>query len=390
MYRSAISAVVQFFSEANNARHWFTANTTLVILGYKTINLDLIVDEGGLYIIRKLLLFSDEHIMSFSLSALNNLILRNQSDKDVQNALFHIFKKGCTKFQIRALFAISKFIKDKDALYYLLFKDKALELLLKVLSDKNLFQYEDKCILSLCGIYQKIQDTRIREMRYQISNCEQSLKIRSPANCSYVKCNFDFEFVVDNGAKILACREKLCTNSDYFKALLEGSFLEKNMKCIRLRDITENVLLVIVHFLHGCVTNPVICDNLNLISFEEMLELLAKCDEYMLFDLKASVENALSLCFSKQTVINIYQFSKLYDSKKLITESTDFVLSMDTNERDALLICFREMLHHGFLKDVELRMKHCYTDYIALPNKRKPQIFLARRQFKKNMSNLKR
>ncbi|XP_057673503.1 armadillo repeat-containing protein 5 [Corythoichthys intestinalis] len=72
--------------------------------------------------------------------------------------------------------------------------------------------------------------------------------------CPYATSDFDLLLLLDDGVEIPANRDALAgTGSEYFRALLNGAFGEANSEgAIRIKDVTEGMLVPVLHYLHGC------------------------------------------------------------------------------------------------------------------------------------------
>uniref|UniRef100_A0AAV2KCI5 BTB domain-containing protein n=1 Tax=Knipowitschia caucasica TaxID=637954 RepID=A0AAV2KCI5_KNICA len=74
-----------------------------------------------------------------------------------------------------------------------------------------------------------------------------------PLPCCYEDCMHDVTFLLDNGETLSANRVAVSgEQSQYFRALLSGTFREANADVVRIRDVTAAELLPVLHQLHGC------------------------------------------------------------------------------------------------------------------------------------------
>ncbi|KAJ8250855.1 hypothetical protein GJAV_G00213990 [Gymnothorax javanicus] len=79
--------------------------------------------------------------------------------------------------------------------------------------------------------------------------------------CPYLDSQFDVVFLLDDGSRFGASEDAVSggAGSDYFRALLKGAFGEaqrRGEEAIRIRDVSANMLLPVLHFLHGCCVFP--------------------------------------------------------------------------------------------------------------------------------------
>lgn len=80
--------------------------------------------------------------------------------------------------------------------------------------------------------------------------------------CPYAVSNFDLFLLLDDGTQVPANREAVGgaegadgAGSDYFRALLRGGFGEAQgtaETAIPIKDVSEGMLLPVLHYLHGC------------------------------------------------------------------------------------------------------------------------------------------
>ncbi|XP_061604733.1 armadillo repeat-containing protein 5 isoform X1 [Phyllopteryx taeniolatus] len=81
-----------------------------------------------------------------------------------------------------------------------------------------------------------------------------SKKPRYTDVCPYATSDFDLLLLLDDGTEIPANREAVAgAGSEYFRALLKGGFGEANSRgTICIKDVTEGMLVPVLHHLHGC------------------------------------------------------------------------------------------------------------------------------------------
>ncbi|XP_055754008.1 armadillo repeat-containing protein 5-like isoform X2 [Salvelinus fontinalis] len=83
--------------------------------------------------------------------------------------------------------------------------------------------------------------------------------------CPYNDSTFDLLFLLDDGSQVSANREAVAgaegtevVGSEYFRALLRGGFGEaqgRTGEAIPIRDVSQGMLLPVLHYLHGCRLN---------------------------------------------------------------------------------------------------------------------------------------
>lgn len=78
--------------------------------------------------------------------------------------------------------------------------------------------------------------------------------------CPYSLATFDLVLLLDDGTRLLASRRRVvggggteAGGSEYFRGLLSGGFGEaRTQEDIRIRDVSSDMVLPVLHFLHGC------------------------------------------------------------------------------------------------------------------------------------------
>lgn len=71
--------------------------------------------------------------------------------------------------------------------------------------------------------------------------------------CPYSLATFDLVLLLDDGSRLPASRGRVIEGSEYFQGLLSGGFGEaRAQEDIRIRDVSSDMLLPVLHFLHGC------------------------------------------------------------------------------------------------------------------------------------------
>ncbi|XP_061159536.1 armadillo repeat-containing protein 5 isoform X1 [Syngnathus typhle] len=114
------------------------------------------------------------------------------------------------------------------------------------------------CLSSLVSSVQLLPDAgRLMKLRQSESAAPPpSKKPRHVRVCPYITSNFDLLLILDDGAEVPANREAVAgSGSEYFRALLKGGFDEaKSRQAIRIKDVTEGMVVPVLHHLHGCRT----------------------------------------------------------------------------------------------------------------------------------------
>lgn len=277
--------------------------------------------------------------------------------------LCHILSTARETSQLYAIHAISNLIHDEAALFKFIFPGNGLSILFNSLLDTSQTISKPEAVLSLCQIYKSLPKTKIRE---ELEKCcfTKSCHLNIASQCIYLDATaYSVTFLVD-GKQVLASREKLCQNSEYFSALLEGHFSEKEKDTVIMTNISAETLTSIFHFLHGCHGEN-ICLFIKEIAFPELLKLLSECEKFLLYDVKAFVVDQLCHNFVPNQIFKIYQFAKNFNSPLLYQKALHFVLSMNILQKDALMKSFEDLMSLedcNVLNDIKLLMQNIFAE----------------------------
>ncbi|GIY32919.1 armadillo repeat-containing protein 5 [Caerostris darwini] len=281
--------------------------------------------------------------------------IRQEAESDFGIGTFgHILSTGRKLSQINAIHAISKLVVRKSALFKLIIQGNGLSLLINFLTDASKI-ISSNAVLYLCHLYQNIK--KANSSRKKEDCCiSKACDIEIVSKCAYKEALSDVTFCV-NDINVFACRETICKNSNYFNAMLSGYFSENSKTVITMPDISAETLTTLFHFLHGCKTENS-CAYIKRIPFAVLLELLGQCEKFLLFDVKAYIEDRLCHSLFPNTVCKIYRVAKINNSPALLKNALQFVLAMDVSQRDVLLKCFQEFLSleekYDFLNDIKI------------------------------------
>lgn len=269
--------------------------------------------------------------------------------------LSHVLVTSGKIGQFNAICAMSKLVTQKPLLYKLLFEASGLSLLLSFLSENNVM-IRRKAVMCLCELYQSLTKQQ------KIEKCcfEGTCNMKSSSVCCYKESFLNVTFSVGGRVKILANREKICKNSDYFNALLQGHFRESNIGLVELQHISAENLSTIFHFLHGCGSVNC-CPYITRIPFSVLLELLGDCEKFLLTNVKTFVEDRLCHHLVPSTIPKIYKQSKFHNSPALTKRTLHFFLNINTEQKDIVWNCFEEIINLecnlNILNDIEELLK---------------------------------
>ncbi|GFR29764.1 armadillo repeat-containing protein 5 [Trichonephila clavata] len=296
---------------------------------------------------------------------------RKEAESDFGiGTLCRILSTGGKLSQLNAIHAVSKLILVKASMYKLIIQANGLSLLLSFITESSKTVCSN-AVLCLCQLYQNLKTMNVDK---NLEKCcfSGTCSIKVVSTCAYkgvIETATDVTFYV-NEINILACRDTICKNSEYFTALLKGHFSEKNKNIIVMTNVSAETLTTLFHFLHGCKTDSS-CPYIKRIPFSILLELLSECDKYLLNDVKTFVEDQLCHNLHSTTVYKIYEAAKNYNSSKLIKRTVDYILSMDVTQKDDLISCFQELLNLGedfnFLNDVTSLIQNMFPEWCS-PN----------------------
>ncbi|GFS41695.1 armadillo repeat-containing protein 5 [Nephila pilipes] len=280
--------------------------------------------------------------------------------------LCHILLTGGKLSQLNAIHAVSKLILVKSSMYKLIIQTNGLSLLLSFITESSETIYSN-AVLYLCQLYQNLKTMNPNKT---LEKCcfSGTCNIKVVSKCAYkdaIETTPDVTFYV-NEINILGCRDSICKNSEYFTALLKGHFSESNKDIIVMTNISAETLTTLFHFLHGCKTDSS-CPYIKRIPFTILLELLSECEKFLLNDVKTFIEDQLCHNLYPETVYQIYEAAKIYNSDKLIKKTVNYILSMDVTQKDILLNCFQELKSLGedfnFFSDITSLIQSIFPEW---------------------------
>ena len=175
---------------------------------------------------------------------------------------------------------------------------------------------------------------------------------------------------LDSGKAIICCQDVLVNRSDYFHAMLLGSFREYDAQCVDLPGVDYQALLAVVHSLHGCswTCKTVIDDGQsaepktenadednNMDSTDNVcslgLRVIALTNQLLLTGLSEECQSVVSSCISSDNLVELFHFSCMHVATFLNIQCVQQWLEMsnlqlqikilrrimESQDRDALL-----------------------------------------------------
>lgn len=279
------------------------------------------------------------HVLSVYSNLINVGRQEMESDDYGIGTLSRILITSDKKGQLHAICTLSKLVTEKISLYRLLIEKKGLSLLLEFLSNSD-DRIRRKAVISLHKIYTSLTKKKKDPFKCCFGG---TCAMGTSTKCFYKESFLNVTFVVSGGAKILANREKVCENSDYFDALLEGHFQESSSELVVFPHISAENLSAIFHFLHGC-GNGNTCPYITRIPFSVLLELLSDSEKFLLTNIKTFVEDRLCHCLLPSQISKIYNQSKLHNSPALAKRALNEALRTVSSQKSLILTTFKELL----------------------------------------------
>lgn len=290
----------------------------------------------------KILCSYHSHVSSVYSNLINVARQEMESDDYGVGTLSRILITSDKKGQLDAICTLSKLVTEKMPLYRLLIETKGLSLLLEFLSNSD-GRTRQKAVMSLHKIYTSLT----KKKKDPLKCCfEGTCAMGTSTKCFYKESFLNVTFVVGGGAKILANREKVCENSDYFQALLQGHFQESSSELVVLPHVSAENLSAIFHFLHGC-GNGNTCPYITRIPFSVLLELLSDCEKFLLTNIKTFVEDRLCHCLLSSQIPKIYKQSKRHNSPALANRALNEALRIVSSQKSLIWTTFKELLDIG-------------------------------------------
>ncbi|XP_076339015.1 uncharacterized protein LOC143240459 [Tachypleus tridentatus] len=243
-----------------------------------------------------------------------NLRMIAESDYG-RGVLSHALLVGQLFEKIAYIIAIPHIVRRKSLLENLMIKCKGLDVLLDIIQNPDTphFPPSVRSLSVLCcnlGVDPLVDSQGSR------------------SSFSYAKCKYaaesstsDVSFVLSDGTAVKANREILSRNSDYFSALLQGSFLESTKNTLFLPDVPSDALILVFHYLYNCD-----CPALKKGSLGTMLDTLTLCDRFLLGDLQRQLAEAILQHLTPEETCDIYYHSKQHNCIPLKDAALKFAM----------------------------------------------------------------
>ena len=116
----------------------------------------------------------------------------------------------------------------------------------------------------------------------------------------------DLTLELDDGSHFEANREKICSGSSVFEAMLTGQFVESGQSVVKLPKTSRGALEYLCHYLYGCRW----CSSFEGIDVAVLLELVSLADKYLLTEFnRMATREIVERCLLTDQVVLIYESS---------------------------------------------------------------------------------
>ncbi|XP_015597251.1 armadillo repeat-containing protein 5 [Cephus cinctus] len=211
-----------------------------------------------------------------------------------------ILVRGQESHRFMVAVSIPFLIKSRDGLRNLLNNHGGLSLIFRVLADREHSLHEN----AICSISCLANSLEIRPDSVDRSQWASDLVSSTAISCSE---SFDgrllkpstVTFELDDGSTVDACRNFLCQKSDFFSAMLQGSFSESGKKRVKLKNTSKDGLDTLLLAARGDVF-----DNRTI---ESLLDAVLLADKFLMFDVSKNLTE-----FSV-TRLNFENFSRAWN-----------------------------------------------------------------------------
>ncbi|KAK8785479.1 hypothetical protein V5799_008156 [Amblyomma americanum] len=217
--------------------------------------------------------------------------------------LAHCLLTSGKELQNCCCLTIPHIVHDKSILRQLLLDCSALDVLLDLLEgysngakEGGLRQVVDS-LATLC--------TSISEKPSTCVAASQSTASAGNARCCLEAFTMDVQIQVDDGSIVRGNRLRLSEANDYFKAMLDGHFIEKNQKVVMFRSAHRKPLSIVIHFLHGCDFQTCVFMSSEL-SVSVQLDVLGLCDLMLLPNLQKETEIRAKQNLKLESICDVY------------------------------------------------------------------------------------
>lgn len=191
---------------------------------------------------------------------------------------------------------------------------------------------------------------------------------------------------LDSGKTVICCQDVLVNGSDYFRAMLSGSFRESDANCVDLPGVDYQALLAVGHSLHGCSwTCRTVMESRSSTESQMVgdddpdgtddvynlgLHVIALSNQLLLTDLSEECQSLVSTYITDHNLVELFHFACMHSATllsercvQLWMQMTNLSLQteifkhiMESQDKETLLLRVTSLLSETLRLDSEKRI----------------------------------
>ena len=289
---------------------------------------------------RRLCLHRDERQRCEGKRLMRFLQIKTESEYG-QGVIEHTLLRGSERERKAFLISMPYVCKQKSVCRKLFIKHKWIESVINILrqsDDEEDDENDDSVTINICGGFSVLAKTLLAE---EEENVEPLKKVRRKDSAPFV-CRSDtlsateqrVELKLDGGEVVTCCAEALIKCSDYFEAMLTGSFRESALKLdrISLPGVSYASLFAVVHWAQGCSWKCAAGKgegetDANGLDFA--LDVMSLANKFLMNDLKDECQWHAARQLSTENVVDVFYVACTHDAELLANQCCLFWLRMD-------------------------------------------------------------
>lgn len=221
--------------------------------------------------------------------------------------LSFILLRGEDEQKLLTAVSIPLLIKTHHNLKCLLDKYGGLQLIFRLLAESS-HELHESAIWSICQLARTLQlypaDPSITVIKSLKASDYTRLSLDETTDHAKPTVSSMVTFELDDGTTVEACRRMLCRRSDFFSAMLEGSFSESGKRRVRLKNTSRDGLNTLILAANGAA--------LERENIESLLDATVLADKYLMSDLLDALTETSLAKLNHENFCRAWRWAKSY------------------------------------------------------------------------------
>ncbi|XP_050457379.1 armadillo repeat-containing protein 5 isoform X1 [Cataglyphis hispanica] len=221
--------------------------------------------------------------------------------------LSFILLRGEDEQKLLTAVSIPLLIKTHHNLKCLLDKYGGLQLIFRLLAESS-HELHESAIWSICQLARTLQlypaDPSITVIKSLKASDYTRLSLDETTDHAKPTVSSMVTFELDDGTTVEACKRLLCRRSDFFSAMLEGSFSESGKRRVRLKNTSRDGLNTLILAANGAA--------LERENIESLLDATVLADKYLMSDLLDALTETSLAKLNHENFCRAWRWAKSY------------------------------------------------------------------------------